>query len=226
MRETRILMGMPITIEIADAAAGREDVQAIFDYFAAIDERFSPYKEGSEVSQINRTEIAEAEYSPAMREVLALADQTSKDTEGFFNATRPDGRFDPSGIVKGWALQRAAQLLLARGCRNFYLDAGGDIQTKGVNASGEPWSIGIRNPFNRKEIVKVLYPNGAGVATSGTAVRGQHIYNPHVPGSSLEEVVSLTVVGPDILEADRYATAAFAMGSRGVEFIERLPGFE
>ena len=67
--------------------------------------------------------------------------------------------------------------------------------------------------------MKVLYPKGAGVATSGTYFQGQHIYNPHSPAQKLHEIVSLTVIGPDILEADRYATAAFAMGRKGIIFI-------
>ena len=82
------------------------------------------------------------------------------------------------------------------------------------------WCIGIRNPFQAKQIVKVLYPRGAGVATSGNYLRGSHIYNPHAPQAPLDQVVSLTVIGPDILDADRFATAAFAMEREGIVFIE------
>ncbi len=219
-------MGMPAIVELVGAQAKLEDLEAVFDYFRAVDERFSTYKSMSEISRINRGEISEREYSPEMREVLALAEKTKKETNGFFNIQRPGGSIDPSGIVKSWALKNAADLLTKRGYEDFYIEIAGDIQTLGVNAKGQPWSIGIRNPFQPQEIVKVLYPLGAGIATSGTAERGQHIYNPHVPGETFTEVVSLTVIGPDILEADRYATAAFAMGARGIEFIEQLPGFE
>ena len=106
------------------------------------------------------------------------------------------------------------------------MDAGGDIQTRGNNSDGGEWSVGIRNPFDIQQIVKVVYPHGMGIATSGTYIRGQHIYNPHAPEDELSDIVSLTVIGPDVFEADRYATAAFAMGTDGVTFIERLPGFE
>ncbi|HEX7104098.1 MAG TPA: FAD:protein FMN transferase, partial [Nitrolancea sp.] len=92
--------------------------------------------------------------------------------------------------------------------------------------NGAPWRVGIRNPFRRQENVKVLALTDCGVATSGTAVRGQHIYDPFQPGVPLRDVVSLTVIGHSILEADRFATAAFAMGCRGIQFIEALPGFE
>src|SRR5581483_1535686 len=104
------------------------------------------------------------------------------------------------------------------------VDAGGDIQASGHNSHGQPWRVGICNPFDRNQIVKALQIDNQGVATSGTYIRGQHIYDPH---SSLESTVqSLTVVGPNIYEADRFATAAFAMGQAGIGFIEQLPGFE
>ena len=68
--------------------------------------------------------------------------------------------------------------------------------------------------------------SGKGIATSGSYLRGQHIYNPHLPEKKLTEIVSFTVIGENILEADRFATAAFAMGKEGINFIEQLPHFE
>ena len=99
------------------------------------------------------------------------------------------------------------------------------MQVSGKNAQAEPWSIGIRNPFNAKQIVKVIFLKGKGIATSGTYIRGQHIYNPLNPADKLNEIVSITVIGPNVYEADRFATAAFAMGKKGIEFLEHLKGF-
>ena len=96
----------------------------------------------------------------------------------------------------------------------------------GCNDEGKNWRVGIRNPFDSEEIVKVLSATDCGVATSGTYVRGQHIYNPFDENQMITEVLSLTVIGPDIYEADRFATAAFAMGRDGINFIESLKGFE
>jgi FAD:protein FMN transferase len=225
MRSTRVLMGMPITVEIADPAGGAL-IEVVFDYFAAVDRRFSTYKPDSEIEAINRGEIAAADSSVEMREVLTLAERTKRETQGYFEIRRPDGRLDPSGIVKGWAIRNAAQIIADSGATDFFVDAGGDIQSHGKNPEGDEWSVGVRNPFEPSEIIKVVYPRGRGVATSGSYVRGQHIYNPHAPGKSLDKIVSLTVVGPDVLEADRFATAAFAMGKDGIYFIEQLPGFE
>ena len=224
MRETRLIMGMPIEIEIVEPDAAT--LSEAFAYLEAVDQRFSTYKADSEIMRMNRGEVACGEASEAMREVLALAERTKAETGGYFDIRRPDGLLDPSGVVKGWAIHGAAKLIHARGHRRYAVNAGGDIATSGENAEGQPWSVGIRNPFATEEVVKVIYPRGKGVATSGSYIRGAHIYNPHMPEEELSDVVSLTVLGPDVLEADRYATAAFAMGREGAVFIENLPGFE
>ncbi len=224
IKETRLLMGMPISVAIEDRGATQDDLDSVYAYFVLVDERFSTYQASSEISRVNRGELAPEQYSEEMRTVLALSEQTKRDTHGYFDIVR-DGRYDPSGIVKGWAVHNAAHLLEARGFRNFYVDAGGDVQVCGKK-DGQLWRIGIRNPFNRKEHVKVLLLTDHGVATSGTAVRGQHIYNPHHPSVRLVDVVSITIIGPDVFEADRFATAAFAMGRKGIQFIEELSGLE
>ena len=217
-------MGMPITIEIVGAPASA--LSSVFDYFMEVDNRFSTYKQDSEIMRINRGEIAEPAYSREMKEVFALAQQTQKDTNGYFSIVRPDGSIDPSGLVKGWAIRNAAHLVEHMGYRNYFLDVGGDIASGGTDAQGRSWTVGIRNPFAAQEIVKVVRPEGRGVATSGTYIRGQHIYNPHTPEKTIDDIVSITVVGPDIYEADRFATAAFAMGREGIRFVEQLPGYE
>lgn len=224
MRQTRLLMGMPITIEVIDATATQSDLDKVFAYFVSVDETFSTYKDTSEISKINRGELAAAEYSKSMKTILGLSEQTKRETYGYFDIWH-DGVCDPSGIVKGWAIQTAADMLRAWGFQHFYVDAGGDIQVAG-HKDGYPWRIGIRNPFNRAEYVKVLALTDQGVATSGTAIRGQHIYDPYNPNAPLLDMASITVVGPNVYEADRFATAAFAMGKKGIQFIEKLVGFE
>ena len=225
IHETRIVMGMPVTIAIVDdAPAGLVD--GVFGYFAEIDRRFSPFEPESEVSALNRARPAPAGLSAEMDELLALAERTKRETHGYFEIRRPDGRIDPSGIVKGWAIRNAARLIEAAGVRNFFVDAGGDIQSRGKNAEGKAWKAGIRNPFNEREIIKAVTPHGHGIATSGTYARGRHIYDPFWPGRSIVEIVSLTVIGPDVLEADRFSTAAFAMGRSGIYFVEDQPSLE
>lgn len=219
-------MGMPITIEVVGAHTSSSDLDVVFAYFDAIDRRFSTYKHDSEIMQINRCEISSNEQSKEMSEVFKLATQTKELTAGFFDIKNPNGWIDPSGIVKGWAIHNAGKLLKKRGVSNFYIDAGGDIEAFGTNTKHEPWKIGIRNPFNPSEIIKRVELSNLGIATSGTYIRGSHIYNPHDTIEKLCEVVSISVIGPNVYEADRFATAAFAMGIQGIYFIESLDGFE
>jgi len=223
MKETRQIMGMPITLHLP-SVSDQKVLDSVFDWFTYVDESYSPYKEESLVGQINRGELKEANYSDELREILTFAEQTKADTKGYFDVWH-EGTFDPSGIVKGWAIQKAAELVAAE-MPDYYIEAGGDIQVAGKSPSGEPWKIGIRNPFARNENISIVNLSNKAVATSGTAIRGAHIYNPHDVDDHLEKIVSLSVVGDRIVDADRYATAAFAMGEDGIAFIESLEGFE
>lgn len=223
LQETRVLMGMPITVAIADVAA-QSDIDKIFDYFHGVDERFSPFKATSETSKVNRG-LPKKIWSDEMKTVVALAERTRQETDGYFDLITPDGKFNPVGIVKGWAIKNAADLLRGMGFRNFYVDAGGDIEASGTNTHDKRWSVGIRNPFEQNKIVKTIFVTDRGIATSGTYIRGEHIYDPKTK-TPVHEIVSLTVVGPDVCEADRFATGAYAMGKQGIGFIEQCPGLE
>ncbi len=229
--QVRLLWGMPITIQIADPngigdpARPESVIDQVFDYFEYIDQKFSTYKPASEISLINQGALALDEASYDMRAVFALAEQLRQETGGYFNIEH-NARYDPSGLVKGWAVSNAAVMIRAAGYQNFYAEAGGDFQAEGVNPQGDPWLAGIRSPFNPNEIVKVLSVSNHGVATSGTYIRGLHIYDPLEPAPTVPEILSMTVIGPDVCEADSYATAAFAMGRDGIGFIESLDGFE
>jgi thiamine biosynthesis lipoprotein len=217
-------MGMPVTVEVVDAA-NDSVMDEVFDYFVYVDEKFSTYKETSEISRINRGDLKPADSSDDMKLIFELAEQTRRESNGYFDIHH-NGMIDPSGIVKGWAIYHAAEILSKKGFENYYVDAGGDIQVRGKNRAGEKWRVGIRNPFNMNEIVKVVALTDCGIATSGTYVRGQHIYNPLNHGQEITDIMSLTVIGGDVYEADRFATAAFAMGRSGIDFIEELNGFE
>ncbi len=225
--ETRLMWGMPITVAIVapTPAAGPRWIERVFAYFEYIDDKFSTYKPGSEISLINQGGLTIGEASLDMRAVFALAEELRVQTNGYFNIAQ-DGKIDPSGLVKGWAISNAAAMLRNAGGDDFYVEAGGDFQAVGVNAEGRPWRVGIRNPFNLGEIVKVLAVSDLGVATSGTYARGQHIYNPVAGGPPGPEILSITVIGQDVCPADAYATAAFAMGREGIRFVESLAGFE
>jgi len=219
------MMGMHVTVDVRD---GDETVccQHVFDYLEYVDQTFSTYKENSEISKINRGEILRSDFSADMVEIFDLAEKTKIETRGYFDIKKPDGSIDPSGIVKGWAIWKASELLKKEGHEYFFIDVGGDIQGAVAANADNIWRVGIRNPFKHEEIIKVLSIQNEGIATSGTYERGAHIYNPHDPSEKQSQIVSLTVIGPNIYEADRFATAAFAMGVDGITFIEQLVGFE
>jgi len=218
-------MGMPVIVEIKDDSASENIIGRVFTYFTYIDQIFSTYKPDSEISRINNGKLLFEDASEDVKDVFDLAEQTKKETNGYFDIKKKDGTYDPSGIVKGWAINNAANILLKEGFKDFYVEAGGDIQVYGKGDEG--WTIGIKNPFNVKEIIKVvILKNNEGIATSGSYERGNHIYNPKNKNDALNDIISLTVIGPNIYEADRFATAAFAMQREGILFIEKLKGFE
>jgi thiamine biosynthesis lipoprotein len=218
------IMGMPVSVHIVDACAREEDAESVFASLRCVDRVFSTYRRDSETERINRDELSITASSAAMQTVIALCEQTRLETGGYFNA-RYRGRFDPSGIVKGYAIRQASELLRQRGFRDFFVEAGGDIQTSGRNDRGEQWRVGIRNPFDVSGLINVVHLSGDAIATSGTYERGEHIYDP-VHGRPANAVASLSVIAANVYDADRFATAAFAMGERGIFFIEATPGLE
>jgi thiamine biosynthesis lipoprotein len=212
-------MGMPVTVEIQNSKSKSQnsDIEKVFEYFRSIDAKYSPFKNDSEVAKLNRGE----KVSDEMQEILRLAQDLKDQTGGYFDVNRPDGKIDPSGIVKGWAIGNAAKILKDLGYKRFYVDAGGDAEIVGRN-----WSWGIRNPFNVRENVKILKLSNCGIATSGIYERGQHIYDPVGKKNEITDIVSMTVIGPNVFEADKFSTPAFAMGKRGIEFVEKQKNLE
>ena len=148
--------------------------------------------------------------------MLARCDALRRATAGAFDAYAT-GRLDPSALVKGWAVQRAADALVAAGVGDFCLSAGGDLVVRGAC-----WRIGVQHPEDRTALAAVVELRDGAVATSGTYERGEHIVDRRGAGG----VQSVTVVGPDLGTADAYSTAAFAMGSDGPGWTARLHGYE
>lgn len=223
IQETRMIMGMPITLMVHDGALDTTHIEKVFTIFNDIDKKYSPYREESEVSKLNKIPKLQRHYSHELASILKLAEETKKISNGYFDVEHT-GTFDPSGIVKGWAIQKAAEVV-SLWTKDFYIEAGGDIQVSGVNEEGTAWRIGIRNPFERSEHVMTVSLQDAAIATSGTAIRGAHIYDP-VNEQELTSIVSVSVISPRIVDADRMATAAFAMGEKGINFLENLAGYE
>jgi thiamine biosynthesis lipoprotein len=209
-------MGMPIGIELRDEGV---DVEPAFDWLRQADATFSTYNPDSEISRLDRGEISLSDCSPEVDEVLTRCAELERETRGYFHV-RATGKLDPSGLVKGWAVARAADRLAEAGARNFLINAGGDIV-----ARGGPWRIGIRHPLEHDQLAAVLAAGDLAVATSGEYEQGRHVIDPHTRRPP-EGLLSATIVGPDLATADAYATAAFAMGAEGPAWTATLAGYD
>ncbi|MHA7961091.1 FAD:protein FMN transferase [Streptomyces sp. L500] len=175
---------------------------------------FSPYRPDSAVSRLDRGETTVERCPPEVGEVLRLCARAETITGGWFSV-RADGRLDPCGLVKGWAVERAADLLHEAGAHDLCVNGGGDLQLRGEAAPGTPWRVGVADPARPGRLLTVVTGTDGGpwaVATSGTAERGHHILDPHT-GRPAHGLLSATVVGPSLTWADVYATAVFARGT-------------
>jgi thiamine biosynthesis lipoprotein len=214
-------MGMPISLDIP-GCNDAEIFASVFKELQIVDEQFSPYKPDSELSKFNRGELSQEEVSIGMQTVMKACLEWESKTSGYFSA-RYDGGFEPSGYVKGWAIHEAGNSLKKLGYETFCLGAGGDILA--ASRGEKVWKLGIQHPEHKSQILGSIPAQNIGVATSGTYERGNHIINPKT-GKPAITFVSLTVIGPDIIIADVLATAAFAMGKKGLEFVDSWPGYE
>jgi FAD:protein FMN transferase len=220
------IMGMPIVLDLRDELDPGV-VESMWDALRQADAIFSTYKEDSEISRLNRGELALEDAHPDVREVLTLCDELRVITGGYFDAGAViEGGVDPSGLVKGWSVDRAGELLDAGGAANYSLNAGGDIRLRGRPLPGEPrWRVGIQHPEALDKIAAVVEANDLAIATSGTYRRGEHVVDPH-SGRAPVGVLSVTITGPELATADAYATAAFAMGEAGPEWTASLGLYE
>jgi len=200
-----------------------EPIAAAVARLHAIDEKFSTYRPDSVISRLARGEAVERD--PEVAEVLRRCTEVETDTDGAFTAY-PGGRLDPSGWVKGWAIEEVSRLLTAAGSHDHLVVGGGDVQGRGEPEPGRPWTVGIADPLRPERYAALVSGRDFAVATSGTAERGAHIIDP-ATGAPAAGFASVTLVGERIALTDAYATAVFAMGpERGMEWVERRDGFE
>ncbi|MBU4214035.1 MAG: FAD:protein FMN transferase [Actinobacteria bacterium] len=215
-------MGLPVSVDVRDVDDGRigPALDAAFAVLHAADARFSRYLPGSEVSRLRRGELTEAHASDELREVLEIAVRANRDSGGVFDVHTPDGLLDTDGVVKGWAAQRAADVLVRAGLSSFCLNAGGDVVTRGEPEPGRAWDVAVRDPRDPQAVLAVLALRDGAVATSGTYERGQHVWDGRT-GSTDLALVAATVVAADLTVADVLATTVLAMGTDGVDWAVR-----
>jgi thiamine biosynthesis lipoprotein len=226
VRRVAQLMGMPISLALDGRHARDEHGEAAWQQVLAslrrVDEVFSTYREDSVISRLARGEIEPADCPEEVAEVLALGETARIASAGAFDVRRPGPQrrpvLDPSGVVKGWAAERAARHLDVLAETDSCLSAGGDMVCRTRRADSPAWRIGIEDPHRPDRIVAVVPVRNGAVATSGLAHRGAHIVDPRT-GLTPTALASVSVIGPDLTHADIDATAAFVMGADAVRWL-------
>src|SRR3954447_9472621 len=224
-------MGLPVSIHLRGPAVRQpwtgQVVAAVYDELRAVDALFSTYREDSEVSRVNQGRLCLADAHPMLREVAALCELARERTDGCFDAQLPDPRggirWDPSGVVKGWGTERAAAHLARIGGHDVSVNAGGDVALVPGRPDSTPWRIGIDDPDRPGRVLSVVAVSSGGGAAPGPAAGGRRIPAPRrgVPADALR---AATVVGPHLLWADVYATAAVVRGPGAAEWLPRPAG--
>ena len=232
------VMGLPVSVHVRGPQARGPHVRAaaleMFEALRADDATFSTWKPQSPVSRIRRGELRIEDAGPRVTEVAALCAEAGRRTGGAFSAwlPGPDGApaFDPTGLVKGWAVQQAFATLVERLAalgpasdgHDALVSAGGDVAVACARTDTPDWVVGVEDPRDRsRTLLSVPLRRGA-VATSGTAARGEHIVDP-ATGAAPCGLLSATVIGPDLMWADVYATAAFVRGTDAATWLAALP---
>jgi len=225
------VMGMPISLAMrgrhAADAPGRAAWTEAMAVLRTADHVFSTYRDDSVVRRLGRGELTLAECPPEVTEVLDLGAAAERDSAGAFSVYRTGrnrrAECDPSGVVKGWAAERAAEPLRALTGTDFCLSAGGDLACRTLDPDDPPWRIGIEDPRDPRRLVAVVPVRTGAVATSGSAHRGQHVVDART-GRAPTGIASVTVVAASLTVADIDATAAYAQGGDAAAWLQTRPG--
>ncbi|MGV8883895.1 MAG: FAD:protein FMN transferase [Rhodoglobus sp.] len=207
MRHVFETMGTVASIELSDEFLSY--IPELESVFRRIDERFSLYLPGSELSAIAAGRLDLSQSSARLRGSYERALLWRSATSGLFTPHRPDGVIDLNGIVKAEATEEAGEVLDSAGCESWAINVGGDIL---VRENGDEWPTGIADPDDAGALLGSVGLDGTrrALATSGSAQRGDHIWLGGSPGPA--EFVQVSVIAGDIVTADVLATAIVAGG--------------
>jgi len=233
-RRAEQVWGTVIGVDVREPV-GEALLDEVFRWFDRVDALFSTWRDDSEISRLGRGEMSRGDSTPEVQEVLALCDDLMWESRGAFDITfagdprvvqRPGfGPIDPSGVVKGWALDRAATILGDAGIANFSMNAGGDVLTRGRPEPDRMWRVGIQHPMQRTAAAAIVTGTDLAVATSGRYERGDHIIDPRT-GAPAQGLQSVTIVADNLGRADGYATAALVLHDDAVDWLTTRAGVE
>ncbi len=231
MRRTHAepVMGTVVSFDLVTDGVDAADVDDALALACAglheIDDVFSTWQPASPVSRLRRGETTLDECPPEVAEVLDRCARARDLTDGWFDPWAMPGGLDPTGLVKGWAAQRALAVLETCGVRSAMVNAGGDVTAIGGPEVGRPWRLGVRHPDDPTRMLAVVPLLDAALATSGTYERGDHVIDPWTAAPSSAGIVSASVVGRDLGLADALATALVAGGPAAARHITAIPGY-
>lgn len=210
------IIDIDITSVIASEADLNEGLKKVIEFCRGVDEDFSTYIDSSWVSRLRRGKVAIEDCPTSVQEVWQLCGQAKYISDGAFDPWAVVGGFDPSGLVKGWAADICADMLVAAGAQHVQVNAAGDLSLRGgwfdpTDSTVKPWKIGVVNPDNRQEVLKIFEITDGAIATSGTYERGAHITDPYT-GMIAIGAKSATIVGQAGWLCDALATAVMVAG--------------
>ena len=233
LRKQFPVWGTIVDVDIASSVVSEdalnEAMKQVIDFCTQVDSDFSTYIDTSLVTRLRTNQIEISSCPPLVQEVWELCLQAKYLTDGAFDPWAVEGGFDPSGLVKGWAADKCADLLLSLGIEHVQVNAAGDLALRGGFYEGgvQPWRIGVVNPENRAEVVETFEIFDGAIATSGTYERGAHINDPYT-GLIAIGAQSATVVGPLGWLCDALATALMVAGADGAKYFTQpeLAGYK
>lgn len=202
-------------------AAAERAAEALLTDLADVDRVLSPFRDDSDLSRVRRGELRLADADARLGEVARLCADYERRSGGLFSAMW-NGGFDPTGLVKGWAVENAAithlRPLLGSGVQAIGVNVGGDMRLFTAADVDHTWRVGIADPGDAGRIAAVVTVRDGAVATSGTAERGAHIVDPRT-SRPVTAATSATVIAPTLTDADAWATAAIVAGIDDVGWI-------
>jgi thiamine biosynthesis lipoprotein len=223
LKHVERVMGTAVSFDVRGGTPGAlADACAVLHRADAV---FSTWEPDSPMTRVRRGDLSMGDVPREIAEVLALCAEAKRMSGGWFDPWGMPGGVDPTGLVKGWAAQRAADVLRAAGAEAAMVNAAGDIVTFGEPEPGRAWQLGIRDPREPDRIGWVVVVRDGAVATSAAYERGDHVLDPHT-GAPARAALSATVTGPDLALADALATGLFAAGVAGLPLIDAQPRYE
>lgn len=213
-----------VTVDDARESSIGDSIARAVSRLHEIDGIFSLWKSNSALTRLRAGGLDVKEIPEEIQEVAELCTRARGLTDGWFDPWKMPGGFDPTGLVKGWAIDKSLAIVRESGASAAMVNGGGDIAVYGHDVGGQPWRVGVQHPWRRDHFAGVVEVFDA-MATSGSYARGLHLIDPFT-NERVNRTASATVVGPSLAYADALATAAAVAGERAIDIVEQCDGYE